>query len=479
MSMRFAYLAVLRVFGWLALLARSDRAKDTEILILRHQVAVLQRQVRAPRLSWADRAVLAALARLMPGSQLRQLRLIVSPRTLLRWHADLVRRHWVYPRRVPGRPRTAATLRALVLEMARDNPGWGYRRIHGEMAGLGHKLAPSTVWQILKDAGIDPAPRRAGQSWRAFLDAQTKTILAADFFHVDPVLLRRLYVLFFIEHGTRRVHLAGITARPAGEWVPQQARNLLMNLEDHADGFRFLIRDRDAKFTAAFDVVLAAAGARIIKTPVRAPQANAIAERWIASARCECPDRMLITGERHLRLVLSEYTDHYNSHRPHRALRQCPPAGRPHPPVPGGTIRVLRRDRLGGLSHEYAQVALGDRVFGTHRLGVRSASPATRSSTRPGRAAAVARIDILRGIASLLEAKLLQARLTVVHVPGLAVNRARRGSAGGEHKSDAKDGQMTWAGWTRYWLAIPPNRPDPNAASNSQVVMSGFRVYSN
>src|SRR5258705_10876069 len=279
---------------------------------------------------------------------------------------------------------------------------WGYRRIHGEMAGLGHKLAPSTVWQILKDAGIDPAPRRAGQSWRAFLDAQTKTILAADFFHVDPVLLRRLYVLFFIEHATRRVHLAGITARPAGEWVPQQARNLLMNLEDHADGFRFLIRDRDAKFTAAFDVVLAAAGARIIKTPVRAPQANAIAERWIASARCECPDRMLITGERHLRLVLSEYTDHYNSHRPHRALRQCPPAGRPHPPVPGGPIRVLRRDRLGGLIHEYAQVALGDRVFGTHRLGVRSASPATRSSTRPGRAAAVARIDILRGIASLL-----------------------------------------------------------------------------
>ena len=195
MSLRFAYLAVLRVLGWLALLARSDRAKDAEILILRHQVAVLQRQVKTPRLSWADRAILDALARLLTGSQLRRLRLIVSPRTLLRWHADLVRRHWTHPRRAPGRPRTAQSVRALVLEMARDNPGWGYRRIHGELAGLGHKLAPSTVWQILKDAGIDPAPRRSEETWRAFLNAQAKTILATDFFHVDTVFLRRLYVL--------------------------------------------------------------------------------------------------------------------------------------------------------------------------------------------------------------------------------------------------------------------------------------------
>jgi hypothetical protein len=163
MTLRFAYLALLRVFGWLALLARSDRGKDAEILILRHQVAVLQRQVTAPRLSWADRAVLAALARLLPGGQLPRLRLIVSPRTLLRWHADLVRRHWTHPHRTPGRPRTARTVRSLVLEMARDNPSWGYRRIHGELTGLGSKLAPSTVWQILKDAGIDPAPRRSGR----------------------------------------------------------------------------------------------------------------------------------------------------------------------------------------------------------------------------------------------------------------------------------------------------------------------------
>jgi putative transposase len=248
-------------------------------------------------------------------------------------------------------------VRALVLEMARDNPGWGYRRIHGELAGLGHKLAPSTVWRILKDAGIDPAPQRSGQTWRAFLEAQAKTILAIDFFHVDTVLLRRLYVLFVIEHGTRRVHLAGITAHPTGEWVTQQARNLLMNLEDHVGGLKFLIRDRDAKFTAAFDAVFTAVGVRIIKAPVRAPRANAIAERWITSARRECLDRMLITGERHLRLVLGEYIDHYDTHRPHRTLQQSPPAGRSHAPAPSANVRVLRRDRLGGLIREYSQVA--------------------------------------------------------------------------------------------------------------------------
>jgi transposase len=357
MSLRIAYLAVLRVFGWLALLARSDRAKDAEIVLLRHQIAVLRRQVKTPRLFWADRAVLTALARLLPRSQLRHLNLIISPRTLLRWHARLIERRWTYPRHAPGRPRTAKPVRALVLEMAQDNPGWGYRRIHGELTGLGYTLAPSTVWQILKDAGIDPAPRRSGRTWRAFLQAQAKTILATDFFHVDTVFLRRLYVLFVIEHGTRRVHLAGITAHPTGEWVTQQARNLLMTLEDRADGIKFLLRDRDTKFTAAFDAVFTAVGVRIIKTPVQAPRANAIAERWIASARRECLDRMLITGERHLRLVLDEYADHYDVHRPHRTLHQNPPAGREHPPALGTNVRVLRRDRLGGLIHEYTQVA--------------------------------------------------------------------------------------------------------------------------
>jgi putative transposase len=356
-TFRFAYLAVLRVFGWLALLARSDHAKDAEILILRHQVAVLQRQAGTPKLSWADRAILAALARLLPSGHLRQLHLIISPRTLLRWHGDLVRRRWACPRRNPGRPRTAQAIRTLVLEMARDNPSWGYRRIHGELTGLGYKVAPSTVWQILKDAGIDPAPRRSGQAWREFLTGQATTILATDFFHVDTVFLRRLYVLFFIEHGTRRVQLAGITAHPTGAWVTQQARNLLMNLEGSAGSLKFLIRDRDTKFTAAFDAAFTAIGMRIVKTPAQAPRANAIAERWIASARRECLDRMLIAGERHLQLVLGEYADHYNTHRPHRTLRQSPPVGRPVPPAEGACIRVVRRDRLGGLIHEYAQAA--------------------------------------------------------------------------------------------------------------------------
>ena len=360
MHLRLAYLVILRVFGWLALLARSDRAKDAEILILRHQIAVLQRQIKNPRMSWADCAVLAALARLLPRVHLRELHLIISPHTLLHWHARLVRRRWTYPRRAPGRPRTAQAIRALVLDMARDNPGWGYRRIHGDLTGLGHKIAPSTVWRILKDAGIDPAPRRAGQAWRASLEAQAKTILAADFFHVDTVLLRRLYVLFFIEHGTRLVHLAAITTDPTGQWVAQQARNLLMSLGDRADGFKFLIRDRDAKFTVAFDAVFAAAGVRIIKTPVGAPRANAIAERWVGSARGECLDQILTTSERHLRLVLTEYTDHYNQHRPHRALQQDPPAGRAHPPAELTSMRIQRRDRLSGLIHEYALVAWGD-----------------------------------------------------------------------------------------------------------------------
>ena len=174
------------MFGWAALLARSDRAKDAEILILRHQVAVLQRQARTPRLWWADRVVLAALAGCCPGGQLRQLHLIVSPRTLMRWHAGLVRRNWTYPRRAPGRPRTASAIRELVLEVARGNPGWGYRRIHGELAGLGYTVAPPAVWRILKDAGTGPAPTRSRFTWRAFLDAQAKTILAADFFTPIP-----------------------------------------------------------------------------------------------------------------------------------------------------------------------------------------------------------------------------------------------------------------------------------------------------
>jgi transposase InsO family protein len=240
--------------------------------------------------------------------------------------------------------------------MARENPAWGYRRIQGELVGLGHRVAASTVWTILKNAGIDPAPRRSGPTWRQFLTAQAHAILAVDFAHVDTVFLRRLYVLVVIEHGRRRVHIAGITAHPTGDWVTQQARNLLMDLGDRAEQFRFLIRDRDSKFTASFDAAFAGADIRIIRTPVRAPRANAIAERFIGTLRRECLDHLLITGPRHLAAVMREYLAHYNTHRPHRSLDQNPPAG--HTPARSrATIQPLRRDRLGGLVHEYVQVA--------------------------------------------------------------------------------------------------------------------------
>jgi putative transposase len=226
----------------------------------------------------------------------------------------------------------------------------------GELIGLGHQIAASTVWTILKAAGIDPAPRRSGPTWRQFLAAQAHAILAVDVAHVDTVFLRRLYILVVIEHGRRRVHIAGITAHPTGTWVTQQARNLLMDLGDQAEQFRFLIRDRDSKFTVAFDTVFASADIRIIRTPVRAPRANAITERWMGTLRRECLDHLLITGPRHLAVVLREFVEHYNTHRPHRSLQQLPPAGRTPPPATA-TVRPLRRDRLGGLVHEYVQVA--------------------------------------------------------------------------------------------------------------------------
>jgi putative transposase len=352
-AFQLAYLMLARVLSWLTLLARSDVSNDVEILVLRHEVAVLRRHNPRPKLSWVDRPLLSALARLLPVG-LRRLRL-VSPRTLLRWHARLVARRWTYSRR-PGRPAVRQPIRALVLRLARENPTWGYRRIQGELIGLGHHIAASTVWKILKAADIDPAPHRSGPTWRQFLTTQAQAILTIDFAHVDTVSLRRLYILVVIEHGRRRVHIAGITAHPTGAWVTQQARNLLMDLGDQAEQFRFLIRDRDSKFTVAFDTVFASADIRIIRTPVRAPRANAIAERWIGTLRRECLDHLLITGPRHLAVVLREFVEHYNTHRPHRSLQQRPPAGRTPPPATA-TVRPLRRDRLGGLVHEYVQVA--------------------------------------------------------------------------------------------------------------------------
>jgi transposase InsO family protein len=245
----------------------------------------------------------------------------------------------------------------LVLRLAVENPSWGYRRIHGELAGLGYQIAASTVWSILKRADIDPAPRRDGPSWRQFLRVQARGILATDFFCVETLLLQRLYVLFVVEHASRRVHLLGVTAHPSGAWVAQQARNLLMDLGDRAAEFRFLVRDRDSKFTSVFDAVFASEGMRILRTPVRAPRANGIAERWIGTVRRELLDRILIINRRHLTAVLAEYVAHFNDHRPHRALGQAAPLNSLPPAASPSQCHLRRRDRLDGLIHEYAQVA--------------------------------------------------------------------------------------------------------------------------
>ncbi len=325
MALSFLYLAFVRVVQLVRLLCRAQDDLAIEIVILRHEVAVLRRQVDRPALRPADRAVLAGLSRLLPRE--RRAGFFVQPDTLLRWHRDLVRRRWTYPHRRSGRPVVPAGTATLVVRLARENPTWGYRRIHGELASMGISIAPSSVWAILKRQGIDPAPRRSAPTWAEFLQAQAKGRIACDFFHVDTVLLRRLYVLFFIDHDTRRVHLAGVTANPVTGWVAQQARNFCFDLAERATPATFLIRDRDTKFTASFDAVFAAVGIRVIKTPIRAPRANAIAERFVGTIRRECLDRFLILGRRHLEAGLAEYVDHYNGHRPHRSLDQrCPSA---------------------------------------------------------------------------------------------------------------------------------------------------------
>jgi putative transposase len=358
----FVYWSLRRLLELAVLRRRSEREKEIEIVLLRHQLRVLERQVARPQLAQADRALLAAFGRVLPR-QAWKTSLFVTPATLLRWHRELVARRWTYPHRRPGRPATAAEVRELVLRLARENPGWGYRRIQGELVGLGVKLAASTVWTILKEAGIEPAPRRFETGWAEFLRQHAASILECDFLTVDTMFLKRFYVLFFIELATRRVWLAGITTNPDGRWVAQQARNLLMRLDDEAVRPRFLVRDRDSKFTRDFDEVFRAEGIRVVKAPVRAPKARAHAERWVESVRRECLDRLLIFGHRHLRHILATYTLHYNEHRPHRTLAQQPPL-RTLPPSDEQSVtgvidigRVRRRDLLGGLIHEYQHAA--------------------------------------------------------------------------------------------------------------------------
>jgi putative transposase len=313
----FLYLAFRSLLGALVRCRRGLDVKDLELLVLRHELEVLRRQVARPKLRGADRALLAAAACHLPRP-VRGARL-VTPRTLLRWHGALVRRKWRQPTSRRGRPPVPAEVRAVVLRLARENPRWGHRRISGELAKLGLRVSPTTIRRLLARAGLGPAPRRLGPGWRGFLRAQAASIVACDFFTVESVLLHRYYALFFIAHASRRVWLAGCTTNPTGAWVTQQARNLGLDFADQ--GMRFLIRDRDSKYTGPFNEVFRSGGIRIVKTPVRAPQANAIAERFVRTVRVECLDWLLIVNRRHLERVLRVYVEHYNTQRPHRALK--------------------------------------------------------------------------------------------------------------------------------------------------------------
>jgi transposase InsO family protein len=316
---------------------------------------VLRRTNPRPRLDWADRAVLAALIRLLPARP--RMHRLVTPGTVLRWHRRLVTRKWTYPDRT-GRPPVSAEIATLIERLATENHGWGYKRIQGELLKLGHRVGASTIRRVLKALKIPPAPaRHTDTTWRQFLHAQAATMLATDFFHLDcAVSLQRLYCLFVLEVGSRCVHILGVTANPDGLWTLQQIRNLLMDLDDRAADFRFLVRDRAGQFTASFDEALADAGIEAVKIPPRSPRANAYAERFVLTARTEVTDRMLIFGQRHLRTILAQYEAHYNGRRPHRSRQLHPP--RPdHPPADLSEERIQRQAVLGGLISEYERAA--------------------------------------------------------------------------------------------------------------------------
>jgi putative transposase len=356
MQVRLIYRFAVAVLSWLVLLARSSTSKDAEILVLRQEVAVLRRANPKPRLEWADRAVLAALSRLLPKG-LRVYR-IVTPGTLLRWHRRMVTRKWTQPRS-PGRPPLDGELVELIVRLASENRGWGVVRVQGDLRRLGHRIGAGTIRKILRGRRIPPPSARDDQ-WRTFLRAHARSIMATDLFHVDCAFsLTRLYAAFVIEHRTRRVHLLGVTRYPDGAWLTQLARNLTADLEEAGHRFTHLIRDQDGKFTSAFDAVFAAAGTMVLTAP-QTPRMNAYAERFVRTARTECTDRMLITGERHLHATLAEYVRYYNTGRSHQGRDMSLRAPDDNPdiisfPPPAGRIR--RKRVLGGLINQYEAAA--------------------------------------------------------------------------------------------------------------------------
>ncbi|WP_412520809.1 integrase core domain-containing protein [Actinomadura madurae] len=337
MLLRLAYLTAANAFAVLGLLPMTDREKDAEILVLRHQITVLERQLDGARARFAgpDRVLLAALLHRLPRRVLLRMRLLVRPDTVLRWHRGLIagrRAARSRPER-PGRPPTVRSIRVLVLRLVRENPGWGYRRVHGELLLLGVKVAPSTVWEILTDAGVDPAPERASTTWAGFLRSQAGALLACDFLETVTLTGARMYVLAVIEHHSRRIRVLGATAHPTAAWVTQAARNLVMDLEDAGCRALFLIRDRDGKFPDLFDTVLADAGVQTVLTGVRMPRMNAVTERWVQTCRREVLDRTLIWNQGHLLHALREFETFYNEHRPHQGIANARPLKPLPPPI--------------------------------------------------------------------------------------------------------------------------------------------------
>ena len=359
MLLKIVCLLMRWLFSLAVLVVRGDGEKNAELLVLRHENALLRRNAGRIRYDPADRAWFAALTRFIPRRRWAEV-FPVTPATLLAWQRRLATRKYDTSGRKPGRTPTVRSIARLTIRLAHENPLWGYRRIHGELTKLGLTIAASTIYEILRAAGIDPAPRRDGPTWRQFLHTQAAGILAADFLHVDTVSLTRLYVLVFIEHGTRRMHIGGITAHPTGDWTVQQARNLALDLGERFGDFRFLIRDRGSNFTTSFDAVFQATGTTIVRTAVQAPRMNAICERLIGTLRRELLDRTLVLNQAHLRAVLTEYQEHYNTARPHQGIGQRVPDPDPAPRVTAadpGTCQIRRKPVLSGLINEYERAA--------------------------------------------------------------------------------------------------------------------------